>query len=303
MKRFILGGHSLSGAFILNDYATLFNMMCIVVQNGGKFFELPYLLCELPWKEVARAARAAGIKEIALCHFWPMGADGTPVCGDPLGDERQAQEALGTIDEIIDATKQLRKEGIIVRFVDGPTWGGLAKDYGHLRPLDMRNRVVEFLRQAGDKCNDADLVLAVEFLRPAEDKVIGGTPGMIDILKLVDHPAVRMHFDVFHSRECGENPADMIRLASKWIVYLHLHGDGRLAPGVQGDSCDWKTIIGAVMGIESEVEDIPALPEPFGEETRKDNPALGHGLPDATPFADYLPIAYAKFRQFGLSGY
>jgi len=298
-KQFVLGAHWLSVAFALRNYTALQLAMEITVKNGGKIFEIPFILCEIGWEKVAMAANAAGIKEISFCHLWPYGPDGKPVCGDPLGTSEDVKMALATIDRIIEAAEIIRAGGIEVRFISGPTWGGLGKEYsGDKNARDVR--VVEFLRQAGDKCKKAGLILAVEFLRPVEDKVIGGTVAMVRILQLVNHPAVMMHFDVFHSIECGEDLARSILYALKFIAYLHLHGDGRLAPGQEGDKRNWPSIIDAAKQIDSGVENIPVVSEPFGQQTCEEEPALGIGLPPMLPFGEYLPLAFGTLRAAGL---
>lgn len=299
-KQFISGAHWLSVAFTLSNYTMLQRAMETTVRNGATLFEIPYLLCQLEWFKVAMAAKAAGITEISLCHFWPYDPDtGKPVCGDPLGSPEDFERALATIDEIIYAVGILRANGITVRFIDGPTWGGLGKEYNCNEEL-LETRMIEFLRLAGDKCQNDDLILAVEFLRKVEDKVVGGTKIMLYLLQLVNHPSVMMHFDVFHSIEQGENPTEMIGLAHKWIAYLHLHGDKRLAPGQEGDNQDWPSIIAAVLKIDSGVKNIPVVSEPFGEQTCRENPALGEGLPPMLPFEQYLPLAFKTLREAGL---
>lgn len=300
MNRFKLGAHWLSVNFILEDRAELFEAMKTTVANGGKIFEIPYLLCKLPWKDVAEIARQAGIEEISLCHFWPINPDGWSFSGDPLSNSGEVELALKTLDEIIAAARTIRENGIMVRFIDGPTWGGLGKEYHDLNPDDLLIRAITFLDKAGRKCATEGLILATEFLRRGEDKVVSGTQRMLYILRCINNPAVRMHFDSFHSVECDENPATMIHLARNSIVYLHLHGDKRIAPGAHGDLRDWVSIIEAVKLINSGVTDIPIVSEPFGKKTCEANKALGEGLPEALALDLYLPQAFKTFRAAGL---
>ncbi len=298
MPKFILGAHSLSAMFSIQSCAALKEAMRTTTDNGGTLFEIPYLLCKLPWESVATVARRTRIREISLCHFFPRNLQGAPA-GDPLGTKAEVKKALSAIDDIIKAAAIIRKDGIKVRFIDGPTWGCLGWEYA--MPIEeKRERAAQFLYQAGNKCAAADLILAVEFLRPHEDKVIGGTEAMIKVLEDVDHTCVEMHFDVFHSLECGEDPATSIRLAKKWIAYLHLHGNDRRAPGSEDETCNWKKIIAAIKTIDSGVEEIPIVPEPFGPETIKENPELGAGLPVPPPLSEYLPIAYKTLKKAGL---
>lgn len=94
----LLGAHSLSSLYEINNFAVLRGVMKSAAQRGAKVFEIPYLLCKLKWESVARAAKEAGIREIALCHFWPV-AEGIFVCGNPLGDEAAIEQAMETLDK------------------------------------------------------------------------------------------------------------------------------------------------------------------------------------------------------------
>lgn len=298
------GGHALSVCFMIDTLAKLeilAEAMRETARQGGKIFEIPYgLVCgEVTWKAIAQAAYDAGIKEISICHFWGVNPDGTTVHGNPLGEDTERNRALATIEKIIEVAEILR-EKVVVRFIDGPTWGLLGYDHSKdITPKVQFKRASTFLRLAGEKCQKAGLILAVEFLRPEEDFVVGGTVSMIRLLEAVNHPNVKMHFDVYHAIAQGEDPASSIRTAGKWIVYLHLHGNLRVAPGSPEDNQNWGEIIEATDFIESGVEEIPALPEPFGEPTIKEYPPLGVGLPIPPEFPEYLRISYATFDAAG----
>jgi sugar phosphate isomerase/epimerase len=286
--------------FNINNPAALRKAMDITVKHGGTIFEMPYLLCTLPWGEVAEIANAAGIEEISLCHFFPRDENGAPH-GDPLGNEEEVAKALDTIRNICKAADVLREHGIAVRFIDGPTWGCLGHPYENLNANERSERAVAFLKQAGEVCEKAEIILAVEFLRPGEG-AIGGTTEMLDILRQVDMLSVQMHFDVFHSDEHGENVPRMIQQAAEWIVYLHLHGSERRVPGSEGDTLNWKDIAAAIKLIpfNEAVGPIPAVSEPFGERTRAECPPLGVGLPEVPEMDKYLPLAAKKFREVGI---
>lgn len=286
--------------FTIDDPEKLSSMMAIAVKHGCRLLEIPYLLCQLPWQQVAEMAKKAGLTEISLCHFWPINPDGSSVCGDPLGDEIEVQKSLATISQIIDAIRILRENGVKAKFIDGPLWGGLGRDYPDLTAAEKKTRVISFLRKAGSFCRAADVFMAVEFLRPEEDRVVGGTIAMMEILDEVNLSNVGLHFDVFHSLRCGEDPVKNILHAWGHIIYLHLHGNDRRAPGSSGETCDWNEIVKMVKKINSAVTQIPVVCEPFGEETCEENAALGVGLPPALPLDEYLALARKTFLAAGL---
>lgn len=298
--KFILGAHSLSVMFTINNIHQLQKAMEQAVAEGATLFEMPFLLCKIPWKTVARLAKAAGIKEIALCHFWPRDKKNGALCGDPLGTPIERARALIIIDSITIAADILRSGGITVRFIDGPTHACLGWKYSNITLNTQYERAVSFLQDAGDICAESKLILAVEFLRPVEDKVVAGTNNMIGVLRRVGRPNVMLHFDIFHSLENDEDPAVSIAAASAYIAYIHFHGSKRRIPGSRGDKCDWESICYFTNRITSCVKNIPCVPEPFGEATRRENKALGKGLPATPDLPEYLSQAYATFRRHGL---
>ena len=303
--KFVAGAHSLSTMFTIKDATALEAAMRTTVRHGGSLFEIVFLLCQLPWDDISRLALETGIEEISLCHFWPKNADGTAPHGDPLGTIADERKALNTIKEILAAVEIIRSHGVTVRFIDGPLWGGLGWQYEE-NPEVLEKRVVRFLQLAHNVCAAHNVILAVEFLRPEEGRVVRGTKHMLKILKAVnahcedDDSSVMMHFDVFHSLAWNENPSASIEKARHAIAYLHIHGNNRIAPGGKGDCQDWRRIVEA-MKLISFPGAIPVVSEPFGEETRRENPALGQGLPPTPELDRYLGQAWRTLRFAGLS--
>lgn len=297
LASFIFGAHSLSVFFYIKEAEKLRQAMRTTVQKGGKLFEIPFGLCQLPWDLVGQIAKQEGIKEISLCHFF----DGDGSRGDPLSDDPlQVLKAARTIGEIVEAAQTIREQNVVVRFIDGPSVFCLGKDYG-LSWEDRRTRVIAFLGKITQMLKGANLVLAIEYLRPGEDKTIGSIDHLIEIIEVVNQACVRIHFDVFHAIEQGENPAESIIKGRKYIVYLHLHGDGRRMPGSEGDNQNWGEICEAANQIESGVQSIPVVSEPFGEDTVAECPPLGEGLPPMGPFDEYIEGARNAFEEGDLA--
>lgn len=298
--KFKFGGHSLMWMFKIQSRKKLLRAMKTVVKSGGTVFEIPYALCLLSWEVVAEVAKEAGITEVVICHFWPYDDKGRAVFGDPLGSDDDVRRAHETLEKITDAALELRANGIIVRTIDGPIAFGLGKTYTEGLP-ELEKKMIAFLRIAGEMCKKVGLILAVEFLRPGEGTVINGTKHMVEILEAVNHPFVMMHFDVHHSILWGEDPAEMIRFAKKWIAHLHLHGDDRRMPGQEGDKRNWPSIIGAVNEICADIDGIAVICEPFGRATCLANKDLGKGMPDVPPPYKYLRRARKVFTDAGLA--
>lgn len=299
MAKLILGSHTLSTTFHVNHNGTLRNLMTATASRGGRLIEIPFILCTIGWEHIAKMAKELGITEISLCHFWPKGPDGVSLCGDPLGSDVEISRCFDTFVKIFDAVAKLRAGGITVRFIDGPTWGLLG--HGYNLPEDiLRYKVIRFLQLSGDLCAKHGLTLAVEHLRrDPEDKVVGGTMQMIRILHAVNRPNVKMHLDLFHCLSNGEDPVKMLLLGKSYIGYLHLHGRGRCAPGTCRDGVNWPQAAECINDINSGIEPIPALSEPFGKRTCEENPELGKGIPPMGPLTDYLDKTYKTFDELG----
>lgn len=300
MKKMITGGHTLSAMFKVNNIQLLRNVMAAVVSRGGTLIEIPYILCSIGWDHVGTLAKKMGIGEISFCHLWPKAPDGTFPCGNPHGTPEQIEQCFTTMNGLFDAAEKVRNCGVTVRFIDGPTWGVL----GHKHELEgemLRQSVIAFLRRLATECAKHTMMLAVEPLRRnPEDLVTDGTIATISTLQAVNHPNARLHLDLFHCIENGEDPLEMLRASRDWAVYLHLHGAGRRAPGAWGNKVDWVEASNIIHSFSSGVDDIPGLPEPFGKRTCRENKELGRGLPPMGPLAKYYDCTFRTFEEVGL---
>lgn len=275
--------------------------MVATVQQGGTMFEIAYGVCFIPWEQVAEIARKTGIKEISLCHFWGKDkATGRSLSGDPLGSKRQRLRAYRTMEQIFIAAETLRNRGVTVRFIDGPLGWLLGHDYS-ISAEEQMKRLVRFFKHAGRRAKVAGLTLAIEFLRPCEDKVIGGTERLLELIRKVKHPNVKGHLDAFHAGEQKEDPVEAARKGRNEWVYVHGHAGKRKAPGSPGDEIDWTAFLQEVAQFTTAVgtEGVPFIFEPFSAQACREEPALGDGV---EPIKDgemdkYLTRAFDTIRS------
>lgn len=294
----IVGGHTLSTVFTLNKKTPLRNLIRAIVSRRGTLLEIPFILCKLNWDDVGNIAKSMGIKEISLCHFWVRN-NGVATWGDPLGNDQEISLAHDTYRKIFAAVETLRKY-VIVRFIDGPAWGALGFDYG-LPAGELRSNVISGLKTSGELCAKHDLILAVESLRrDPEDLVTGGTLKTISILHAVNMANVKFHGDLFHMLSNCEDPVSMMQSIRDYVVYLHLHGKGRRAPGARGNGVDWGEVSNEVHLISSGIENIPILAEPFGKLTCEENKELGKGIPPMGPLPKYFNTTFKTYREVEL---
>lgn len=249
-------------------------------------------------QETAGALRAGGISHAAYCRFFPGGADGAAPFGDPLGDS--CEEAMATIEADVRFIEDLRRCGIVVNDVTGPSVFLLGKRYPFGRE-EMRSRICRFVRSTAPLFTNAGLLQHIEYLRPGEDEdVIGSMTEAIALVDMLALPHVRIHADTFHMSERGEIPHEVLRMAGSRVGYFHAHGTNRLPPGAYGahaqttDQVNWYLVARVL-------EEIgfmgPVVPEPFGSAIREQVPVLGDGLPPAWDARDYYEQAYGHLRH------
>lgn len=98
----------------------------------------------------------------------------------------------------------------------------------------QRECIVENLRYAAPLAADAGVLLTTEMLnsRDMPGYFINSTVEAIEIIKAVDHPAVKFQFDSYHVQVGEGNLISKLEQNKQWIGHIQF-GDvpGRLAPG------------------------------------------------------------------------
>jgi sugar phosphate isomerase/epimerase len=259
-------------------------------------------LTQLTAKDIATAYKKGGMKELSYCRFFPDGSP--PPFGDPLGSQRDIDEALMTFRSDLGLISELRSEGLTVRHITGPGGFVLARQYD-LDPTTMMSRMVDYYKRVADLIDGSGVQVNVEYLRPGEDYVLQSMTRACELIDKVDCPAIKIHADVFHAHERHENPCAVLQMAGKRLGYLHAHGTKRQYPGafhVSGDAnatdtTNWHLIACVLDDIKF---DGPIVPEPFGEVVRREIPALGDGLPPAVPPEAYYKAAFTHLTKMGI---
>ena len=302
MKR-PFGMHWLAALGVVNaGQAQLLEAAVAIAKSCGcNLFELACApINGLTAEETAQAVLAGGINTVSFCRFFPE--DGA--CGDPLGDDTQRGQALETFQHDVAFILDLRKYGLTVNTITGPSCFRVAAQYG-LSAVDKRSRLVSFIGDQAATVAGKELTLALEYLRPTEDYAIEGFVPMIHLLQEIANPNVGWHGDVFHMLERREDPCENVRRSGEYLKYLHGHSNLRVAPGAfyldnireATDKVNW-WLLGQYLDRRGFAG--PVVPEPFGEEIRKVAPALGEGLPPAIDPARYYQIAGTHLTKMGL---
>lgn len=264
---------------------------------GAIAFELIYhVLNGLSAKDTADALKKGGIKEAIMCMFYPDGDGADPPMGDPLSDDDGLfRKAIQTFRDVVAFVVALRAEGILIDLIVGPVCFVLGKDY-NLPQETLRARIKKFFDAVEDALEEAGLRVGIEFLREVEDRVIGSMDELNLVLDEVDNKRVGAHVDTYHAQNRGQSVAGSIALAGDRLFHLHLNGSDRMPPGHSHDTIKWADIVDA---IPPEYEGYAGY-EPFCQEVRDNNAALGAGLPDAVEEPGGLDLFVSTLTMAGV---
>lgn len=290
-----LGGLSSGQGQQLEDAAR------IAAEEGCTLFELACNpINQMGAEETAKSLLAGGISEASYCRFYPDDS-----FGDPLGEGAAIEKAAETFFHDILFIQELRKHGLSVHFITGPSCFVLGKKYA-FEDAERHRRLVRFASKQAELVRDAELTVCLEYLRPGEDNgAIGGVKNMVRLIDAVDSRSIRFHADTFHMIKCNEDPWKVVRYAGDRIAYLHAHGTDRVAPGAYcldgvkeaTDLVNWHLVASTLIGTTFEG---PVVPEPFGATIREQVPALGEGLPPAIDPRRYYHLAHEHLTHMGI---
>ena len=112
---------------------------------------------------------------------------------------------------------------------------------------EAQEQFVSVLRKMGPLAQAHGVTVAVEPLRRQECNFINTISEGATIVEKVNHPNIRLLFDIYHMLQNGEDPSDL-----KKVGHLLVHGhiaekETRSAPGVAGD--DFRPFFAALKSI------------------------------------------------------
>ncbi len=292
-----LGAHWL--AFLWNlqpgDGGKLKEAVSQAREAGATVFEImPPLLNAMPAEETAKALTEGGITDAVMCNFYPPGAG----VGDPLAEGSEFDIAVAKFKEVIAYILELRKHGITIDLIVGPSCFLLGHDYD-LPEDELRRRISKFYGELTTELCEARIRVAIELLRDIEDKVVRTVDNALAILAGLSADVFGFHFDTFHFRDRGYDIVAAIKRFGKRILHFHANGKDRVPPGHDLDDITWGGD-GVVATLKATGYDGIATNEPFCEAVRKAEPSLGAGLPDAMPEPEGLEMTASNLAALGL---
>jgi len=116
---------------------------------------------------------------------------------------------------------------------------------GDIRPgidrSEQRAAIIQALRRAAPIASAAGLGLLLEPLNTRVDHrgyFLDSTLEGLELIHAIDHPAVRLLYDIYHSIVMGEEPTEVLRGSGDLVGHVHIADvPGRHEPG--SGSIDW----------------------------------------------------------------
>lgn len=302
------GVHQLSGLGILgaNNQNLLARFATTAYNNGCTVLDIGAgaPLNNLTPADTAEAMKQGGITAAIATVFFP----GDESLGNPILNSGRNGRALDSFRISIHWVRQLRKHGIEVKKIAGPSCFCVGFDYRPQFPDGITEFAANFYGELKPELDGDGLTVALEYLRPGES--IGAISDIEDIRAIsnaVGGRTVLWHGDTFHMQSHGRDPAAEIQKGGDILGYLHAHGEQRLPAGADNlfndpdltDYTDWNGITAALneVGYDGEV-----VTESFGAKVRAQIPSLGDGLSRPVALREHVRVTRQTFRKVGMIG-
>lgn len=129
----------------------------------------------------------------------------------------------------------------------GPLYAGLGVMTGHRRTKEEWKRAVEGVRAAARRGQELGVVLCLEPLNRFETYFLNTLEDAARLVREVEMPNVRIHFDTFHANIEERQPADSLRAVAEELGHVHISENDRGTPG--SGHVDWKGVVLALKEI------------------------------------------------------
>lgn len=189
-------------------------------------------------KEIGRTAAESGM-ELWQTHgpwVWPVIYDGSPE-GAVRRLRQMEKAAYGTA---LAGAKYMAIHPMMPYGVNGE------------EPEKTKEMNLDFWYLVGEKAKEYGTVICLENM-PWKDFTYGSPYPVLDLVKEIGLPNVKMTLDTGHSADCGVSPADAVRAIGKeYLAILHVHDND----GVRDNhwlpfegTIDWKAFMTALKDV------------------------------------------------------
>ena len=144
----------------------------------------------------------------------------------PLTDPAQRPAFLSALQETIETATYLGAKGMIVQAGDEQT---------HLSRAEQHQSIIDALTAAVPLLEQSELTLMLEPLNTKVDHpgyYLSSSREGFEIIRQVNHPQVRLLFDMYHAVMMNENPEQELQNNLEFVAHIHLaDAPGRQEPG------------------------------------------------------------------------
>lgn len=182
----------------------------------------------LPIQGIKRKMRETGIR----CTF---SAGLTKELNVADEDPNIRNRGIMFIKKLIETASQLEGD-VICGILYGP--------WGEFRPKGRDPRELEYSKESllrvADYAKDHGVVLALEPINRFEGYMISTAEEMLNFVKEINHPNIRIHLDTFQMNIEESNLCEALRIAKDYLYHVHLCENHRGIPGT--GTIPWKDI-------------------------------------------------------------
>jgi D-psicose/D-tagatose/L-ribulose 3-epimerase len=174
--------------------------------------------------DYAQAAEAYKRTGLVCTTCAVMGASRDPT----HEDESIQQGGVDYLKHCIDATVQMGG-----KVIGGPIYAAVGRTWQSTDEQRKREleRCARNLKQVGRYAEDKGVVLGIEPLNRFETSFINLTEQAVELVGLVDSPAIKIMLDTFHMNVEEKHFGRAIDLAAPHLVHIHFNENDRGIPG------------------------------------------------------------------------
>ena len=164
---------------------------------------------------------------------------------DPTHEDKSIQQGgVDYLEHCIDATVQMG--GTVI---GGPIYAAVGRTWQSTDEQRKREleRCARNLKQVGRYAEDKGVVLGIEPLNRFETSFINLTEQAVELVELVDSPAIKIMLDTFHMNVEEKHFGQAIELAAPHLVHIHFNENDRGIPGT--GHVPWPEVVAALKKI------------------------------------------------------
>jgi D-psicose/D-tagatose/L-ribulose 3-epimerase len=203
-----------------------------------------YDVIELPIEEIGQFD-VARVGELAREHGLDVSVCAVIGPGRDLLLDDEAERGVNYLQSCIDVARELGSPTVAGPFYSavGRCWRSTAAE----RERDV-DRIARVLRSLGEYAAERGVRLGVETLNRFETSFLNTTEQALELIRLVDSPAVGLTLDLFHLGIEEKHVGDALRAAGRHLVHVQVAENDRGTPGT--GHLPWSDVAAALHEID-----------------------------------------------------